>query len=161
MTLERSRAGQRVPTLTEVISPPTTVDLLLDVPGDATPSAFVGFADPVLDPLDPAPGAAELTVPFSRTTIPSVSSLLAAVEPTVEAEQAQQRLVADIMLDLERQVDASFEARLRDALVPLLARAAEAMLLETREQFSTLLREMVAKAVAQELARHRDPDPPR
>ncbi len=161
MTLERDRGGRRVPTLTEVISPSTTVDLLLDVPGDAVASAFIGLAGQVVDPVDPAPGAEELTIPFTRTSIPQVSALLAAVEPTVEAEQAEQRLVADIMLDLQSQIEASFEARLRDALVPLLARAAEAMLLETREQFSAMLRDMVAKAVAQELARHRNADQPR
>jgi hypothetical protein len=161
MTLERGRGGRRVPTLTEVISPPTTVDLLLDVPGDATASAFIGIVEPEPDPAGPVPGAAEPTVPFSRTSIPSVSALLAAVEPSVEAQQAQQRLVADILLDVQAQVDASFEARLRDALVPLLARAAETMLLETREQFSALLREVVAQAVAEQLARHRDADLPR
>lgn len=163
MTLERERerVGWRVPTLTEVISPPTTVDLLLDVPVDTTASAFMGLAGQVVDPVDPAPGAEELTVPFGRATIPSVSALLATVEPTLEAEQSQQRLVADIMLDLERQIEASFEARLREALMPLLARVTEAMLLETRQQFSAMLRDMVAKAVAQELARHRDPAAPR
>jgi hypothetical protein len=168
MTLERDRGdrgdrgGRRVPTLTEVISPPTTVDLLLDVPDDPQASAFAGLAGEVVsDPSAPSPGAEELTIPFTRTSIPSVSALLAAVEPTVEAQQAQQRLIEDIMLDLQAQVDARFEAKLREALVPLLARSAEAMLVETREQFSTLLRDMVAQAVAQGLARHRDPEPPR
>jgi len=45
--------------------------------------------------------------------------------------------------------------RLREALAPLLARATDAILQETRVELAHTLRDVVARAVGQELARRR------
>jgi hypothetical protein len=44
---------------------------------------------------------------------------------------------------------------LRDALTPLLARATDQLAREARNELASTLRDMVERAVAQELARHR------
>ena len=77
MTLGRDRMGRRVPTLTEVISPPSTVDLLLEVPAASAIEIDMREADTAM--LDAADTAIE-PFPFNSATIPSVSALLASVE---------------------------------------------------------------------------------
>ena len=49
-----------------------------------------------------------------------------------------------------------FEVRLREALAPVLTRAADTLIREARKELTTTLRDAVARAVAQELARRRD-----
>jgi hypothetical protein len=46
--------------------------------------------------------------------------------------------------------------RLREALAPVLARAADALIRDARKELTAALREAVARSVAQELARRRD-----
>jgi hypothetical protein len=157
MSLVRHRIGRRVPTLTEVIAPPTTVDLLLDVPSewpdsqvepDGAPSSFEVQRDP----------AETLGLPFTGATVPSVGALLAPVDDAVRVEAPVQDPAAldRVLTDLERQLEAALDAKLREALAPVLARAAESVIRETREQLATTLREVIESAVAQELARQRE-----
>jgi hypothetical protein len=47
------------------------------------------------------------------------------------------------------------EYRLREAIGPALARASDALIREVRSDLASAMRELVARAVAQELARHR------
>ena len=49
-----------------------------------------------------------------------------------------------------RQLDLLLEARLREAMAPALARAADGLVRELREQLAADLRGMVAEALAQE-----------
>jgi hypothetical protein len=46
--------------------------------------------------------------------------------------------------------------RLREALAPVLARAADALIRDARKELTAALRDAVARSVAQELARRRD-----
>ena len=75
----------------------------------------------------------------------------APVASFVSEEQLSQRVLAD----LQHQVDLMLEVRLREVLTPLLQRAADNLVRETRAELALTLREIVARAVAQEMARHR------
>ena len=70
-------------------------------------------------------------------------------------ERVEEQIVEHVWTDLQRQVDLMLEYRLRETLAPILARATEAVMRESRQQLASTLRDMVARAVAQELARHR------
>ncbi len=65
------------------------------------------------------------------------------------------RIVSQVMLDLQRRIDLMLEYRLREALAPALARAADQLIQEARAELAETLRDVVARAVAQEVARHR------
>ena len=58
-------------------------------------------------------------------------------------------------MQLQRQVDLMLEYRLREVLTPLLARAADNVVRDARSQLASTLRDMVERAVADELARRR------
>lgn len=71
--------------------------------------------------------------------------------PPVDEEQVVQRVLAD----LQRQIDLMLEVKLREVLTPALTRATDALLRESRAELASTLRDVVARAVAQELSRHR------
>jgi hypothetical protein len=60
------------------------------------------------------------------------------------------------MADLQRELVAGLDGRLREVLIPALARATESVIRETREQLAATLRESIERAVAQELSRQRN-----
>ena len=64
-------------------------------------------------------------------------------------------LVQRVLADVQRQIDLMLEYRLREALAPSLARLSEALVHEVRDELASALRDVVAKAVTQELSRHR------
>ena len=78
-----------------------------------------------------------------------------AAEPVI-ALPSEEQLVQRVLVDLQRQIDLMFEYRLREALTPLLARAADNLIREARGELASTLRDVVARAVAQEMARHRN-----
>jgi hypothetical protein len=67
----------------------------------------------------------------------------------------EDQIVQRVLLDLQRQIDLMLEYRVREALIPALTRATDALVLEARNELASTLRGIVAKSVAQELARHR------
>jgi len=69
---------------------------------------------------------------------------------------SEEQVVERVLADLQRQVDLMLEYRLREALTPLLARAADSVIRDARGELASTLRDVVARAVAQELARHRN-----
>lgn len=73
------------------------------------------------------------------------------VPSTLTDEELTQR----VLVELERQIDLMLDYRLREMLTPLLARAADGLIRDTRHALASTLREVVARAVAQELSRHR------
>jgi hypothetical protein len=99
---------------------------------------------PVGDARSNAGPLPELTA-FAAPGVP-VEDWLASSE-----EQVSQRVLADV----QRQVDRMFEYRVRESLGPALARLTEAFLRETREELALILTDVVRRAVAQELAKHR------
>ncbi len=60
-----------------------------------------------------------------------------------------------VLADVQRQIDLMLEVKLREALAPALTRATDALLREARTGLASTLRDVVSRAVAQEIARHR------
>jgi hypothetical protein len=124
-----SQPPQGVPTLTEVV---------------AWPGPDSGAA-----PLEPVtqPDRVEADV-IDRAPVPGGGLSLA---PRMTDEQ----LIERVMSDLQRQVDLMLDYRLREILTPILTRAADAVIRDARAELASTLRDVVARAVAQELSRHR------
>ena len=101
-------------------------------------------------PQDGLRSAADAT----QTEVVDVVALAPA--PTPEAASLNEdQIVQRVLLDLQRQIDLMLEYRVREALIPALTRATDALVLEARNELASTLRSIVAKSVAQELARHR------
>ena len=75
--------------------------------------------------------------------------------PPSELELSESQLTQQILADVLRQTDLILEYRLREAMAPALARAADNLVRESRSELASTLRDVVARAVAQGLARHR------
>ncbi len=116
----------RVPTLTEVVNLP-------DAAPSAPPSAYARTEPAPLQPIEPLEPAA------------------APARPPDEDE-----LVQRVLADLQRQIDLMLEVKLREALAPALTRATDALMREARTELASTLRDVVSRAVAQEIARHRE-----
>jgi len=115
----------RVPTLTEVVSLPEA------------PASTAAFARTEPAPLEPAPASASVpAAPASH-------------------EWDEEELVQRVLSDLQRQIDLMLEIRLREVLAPALTRATDALMREARTELASTLRDVVSRAVAQEIARHR------
>ncbi len=133
MSLRPAPPG-RVPTLTEVVrmpeaQPPTPVHA--PVAPAAEPQAFAPTVPAALD----APRGGR--VAFGA--------------PAVDEDELVQRVLAD----LQRQIDLMLEVKLREVLAPALTRATDALMREARTELASTLRDIVSRAVAQELSRHR------
>jgi hypothetical protein len=89
----------------------------------------------------------------TNAAVAAQGDLAAANLPAVAINEDQ--IVQRVMLELQRQIDLMLEVRLREALMPVLARATDAIVLETRNELASTLRAVVARAVTQEIARHR------
>jgi hypothetical protein len=118
---------QGVPTLTEVVAWPDVVQ-----PVSAAPNAEVDEAALVESASGFEARAASMAV------LPS-----------------EEQMVQRVLTDLQRQIDLMLEYRLREALTPVLARAADGIIRDARGELASTLRDIVARAVAQEVARHR------
>ena len=114
-----------VPTLTEVV----------DWAGTAAPASTApdsaGNEPAASDPAQ-VPAQAPLA------TLPSESELTALVLERVQHE-----------------LELMIEYRIREALTPLLARAADSVVRDARHELASTLRDVIARAVEQELARQR------
>lgn len=120
----------RVPTLTEVVKLPEAAAPPAPTPGTSAPAVRAGA---------PAAGAA---APFVERR---------ADWPPVQEDELVQRVLAD----LQRQVDLMLETRIKETLSPALTRATDQLVRDVRNELASTLRDVVARAVAQELARHR------
>ena len=101
-------------------------------------------------PIVPAPALA--TVAAAAPAAPTVTA--APLVPAASINEAQ--LTQRVLVDLQRQIDLMLEVRLREALAPVLARAADALIRDARKELTVALRDAVARSVAQELARRED-----
>ena len=132
MSMGRPPIPQRVPTLTEV------VEL-----ARAAPAAVVSSDEAV---------AGEPASPVAPTR--STGHDHAATNPTTSAASEDQ-LIERVLGDLQRQVELMLEYRMREVLAPALARVADTLVRDARVELASTLRDMVARAVAQEMSRHR------
>ena len=64
-------------------------------------------------------------------------------------------LAAELLASIQDRIDTLFEARLREAVAPALARAVDGLLRELGPELASALRETAERAVDQELARRR------
>lgn len=139
MTQAPRPAPMHVPILTEVIEVPDLVDSLLPLPMQTPQPA----ADPTV-----APAAA----PLMRPAVPAMPAPTAAPAPVaIDEALLTQRVLAEV----QRQIDGMLEFRLREAMAPILARSAEALVRELRQELARTMSDVVTRSVAQELARQR------
>ncbi|MFO1220856.1 MAG: hypothetical protein U1E89_21015 [Burkholderiaceae bacterium] len=76
--------------------------------------------------------------------------------PLLAAALVQEARIAEqVMVRLQPQIDVLFEHRMRDALAPAINRLTTALADVVRRQLASTVREIVARAVAEEVARHR------
>jgi hypothetical protein len=108
---------------------------------------------PMDSQASPPPGrrAPPLAVPTLTEVVDTVE--LAEAPPAAALDEEQ--LVQRVLLELQRHVDLMLEFRLREALAPVLARATQTIVDEARGELSATLRDVVGRAVAQEVARQR------
>ena len=125
MSTSRPVPPTRVPTLTEVVRLP-------EVEAPAAPA-------PVPEPMIARPAAA---APFVERR---------ANWPQLDEDQIVQR----VLTDLQRQIDLMLEVKLREVLTPALTRVTDALLRDARAELASTLRDVVSRAVHQELSRHR------
>ena len=103
-------------------------------------------------PWAPAPQRA----PQSEATVIADATDPSLTDPTSAAHAStEDQIVQRVLLDLQRQIDLMLDYRLREALTPVLTRATDALVLEARSTLASTLRDIVARAVAQEISRHR------
>jgi hypothetical protein len=122
----------RVPTLTEVVDWPETVQPVGGRPliGNDPPPVEANFA------------AAQ-----------NMSAQNAPMQPAFDISEEQ--IVERVFGEVQRQVDLMLEYRMREVLTPVLTRVADQIIREARGELASTLRDVVARAVAQEIARHR------
>ena len=91
----------------------------------------------------------ELAQPGVTTSgfVPTATVLAAA--PSIDALA----MSAEVLFELEQRIDGHFETRLREAMAPALARAADGLIREARQELSGALRELVDDAVTRALER--------
>lgn len=103
-------------------------------------------------------GASPLNRRLPPAAVPTLTEVIDAVDVVDAAASVpidEEQLVQRVLLEIQRHVDLMIEFRLREALAPVLARAAQSIVDEARVELSTTLRDVVGRAVAQEVARQR------
>lgn len=143
-----------VPTLTEVIEFNPEGGQLLPVPQVVE--------SPLLTPdidFEPAPLPVPEVVVSSSSMVPLASiphvapySPVEALDPEVSEAQLSQRILTDV----QRQIDSMLEFRLRESMQPLLAQFTETLMQDLRDELSRTMRDVVTRAVAQEVAKLRN-----
>jgi hypothetical protein len=116
--------------------PPQRVPTLTEVVEPlyrAPPAEAVAAPQEPSDPIDPLPES----------------------EPVVPPGIDEAELIERVLGDLQRQVELMLEYRLREVLTPALVRATDALIRDARVELASTLRDVVARAVAVELSRHR------
>lgn len=73
----------------------------------------------------------------------------------VPPDSDDDQLVRAVLQDLQRHVDLMLEYRLRASLTPVLTQMADNLVRELRQELSSTLRDVVKRAVSQELVRRR------
>jgi hypothetical protein len=144
---------EEVPTLTEVVGFSETTQVDADQASAAAAARGANVMPLTLNvvPLHslgsdlPAGTSSDASVPGAAAEGPTVHGL-----PIDEDELAQR-----VLLDVQRQIDRMFEFRVRESVGPAFARLMESFIEQTRDELAVTLRDVVRRAVAQELARHR------
>lgn len=126
----------------------------MNKPSRGGPPASVPTLTEVIDLAAPH-GGREATPPESRYSGPERRTLPIYIGPERRAPLEEAQLTQRVLNDLQRQVDQMLEYRIRETLAPVLQRAADAVVRDARLDLASTLRELVARAVAEEMSRHR------
>jgi hypothetical protein len=116
----------RVPTLTEV------VEVTDDHAGTTPPDSVVAVDAVVPTPADPTTRAVQASAPAP-----------------LDAELLSQQVLSDV----QRQIDAMLEVRLKEALAPVVARLTDTLARDARSELTKVMKDVVSRAVANELRR--------
>lgn len=120
--------------------------------GALLPERVPTLTEVVAWPQAPHQGEAQLPLPAVEAR-PVEADMLGAPAPPLRVADAA--VIEGVLVEVQRQVELMLDYRLREALTPLLNRAADNLVREARTELASTLRDVVARAVAQELARHR------
>jgi hypothetical protein len=103
--------------------------------------------------------------PISPDRVPTLTDVLHATHgpaesavacmPGGQAHDDGSALTAELLGSIQERIDTLFQARLREAVAPALARAVDGLLRELGPELASAMRETAERAVAQELARRR------
>jgi hypothetical protein len=96
------------------------------------------------------------TSPVDEAAIAGPGLMAAPGEPPLARLPSEAELTEQVLVQVQRQLDLMIEYRMREALTPLLARATDNLVRDARNELASTLRDVVARAVAQELTRHRN-----
>lgn len=139
-------APMHVPILTEVIE---VVELVSAPPPQ--PLAPPSMAH-VVTLSEPVPEQSEWPVTPPAAEVPAFrEAAMVPTQPLFDEAQIAQRVLADV----QRQIDGMLEYRLREALVPILARVSETLVRDLRQELAKTMSDVVTRSVAQEVARQR------
>ena len=89
-------------------------------------------------------------------SVPAAPASAPAVPEPFDASELQSRILANV----QRQLDASVESRLREAIAPALARCADVLIRDLQGELASTLQGLVARAVEQERLRASEPAAP-
>jgi Arc/MetJ family transcription regulator len=115
--------------------------------GVPTLTEVIDWRDSTAPPSVPAADETAFTGPASMAVQP---------EPVLARLPTDAELTEQVLAQVQRQLDLMIEYRMREALTPLLARATDSLVRDARNELASTLRDVVARAVAQELTRHRN-----
>jgi hypothetical protein len=113
------------------------------------PQRVPTLTEVVRDVPSPAAAAVPAEAPLRPDSDVAPTPLLAA------ALVQEARIAEQVLVRLQPQIDVLFEHRMRDALAPAINRLTTALADEARKHLAMTVREIVARAVAEEVARHR------
>lgn len=123
------------------------------------PPSIAPFAQPMpFAPMAPATSSPAVPPPLRAAPVAAVplAAPVAAPRPApagLSFDEAQ--MTQRVLVEVQRQIDGMLEYRLREALAPILARTSEALVRELRQELSKTMRDVVSRAVAQEVVRQR------
>ena len=121
--------------------------------GPGGPPQGVPTLTEVVDWHDSATPSTAPTASADESAIADPASMPAPGESRLPSEA---ELIEQVLVQVQRQLDLMIEYRMREALTPLLARATDNLVRDARNELASTLRDVVARAVAQELTRHRN-----
>lgn len=162
---QQAVAEQSADLPTPVTLSPVPVPVPVPIPAvSPTPVPVPAALPPVQMPAQvpaqvPASVPAPVPVPVAEAASASRPAISMPVPPALpprtgsgvdEAAMAQR-----VLNEVQRQIDGMLEYRLREALTPILARTSESLVRELRQELSKTMRDVVSRAVAQEVARQR------
>jgi len=96
------------------------------------------------------------TGPVDEAAIAGPGLMAAPGAPPLPRLPSEAELTEQVLVQVQRQLDLMIEYRMRETLAPLLARATDNLVRDARNELASTLRDVIARAVAQELTRHRN-----